>query len=72
MLCHFSDLQVVQCTSDWLKQISLVARPIRSTTQIWEVTHHQYGISTFIPQTSFCREIIGHDRYSKMAAVFSG
>ena len=46
-----------------------MARPIRSTTQIWEVTHCQYGISILIiiiiiiiiPQTSFCREVIGHD-----------
>ena len=28
---------------DWLKQISLVARPIRSTTQIFVVTRHEYG-----------------------------
>ena len=35
---------------------SLAARPIRSTTQIWVVTHHQYGISLLIPQMSFCRE----------------
>ena len=27
--------------SDWLKQISLAARPIRGTTQIWVVTRHQ-------------------------------
>ena len=30
--------------SDWLKQISLTAWPIRSTTQIWVVRRHQYGI----------------------------
>ena len=30
---------------DWLKQISLAERPIRSTTQILVVTRHQYGIS---------------------------
>ena len=29
--------------SDWLKQISHATRPIRSTTQIWVVTHRQYG-----------------------------
>ena len=39
--------------SDWLKQISLAARPIRSTTQIWVVKRHQYGISALVPQTSF-------------------
>ena len=31
-------------------------RPIRSTTQIWVVTRHQYGISTLVSQTSFRRE----------------
>ena len=31
--------------SDWLKQISHSARPIKSTTQIWVVTGHQYEIS---------------------------
>ena len=39
--------------SDWLKQISHAARPIRSTTQIWVVTRHQYGISALVSQTSF-------------------
>ena len=42
MTCHYQDLR---SASDWLKQISQVARPIRSTTQIWLVTRHQYGIS---------------------------
>ena len=31
----------------------------------------QYGISTLIPQMSFCSEIIGHD-IAKMAPFFSG
>ena len=33
------------CSSDWLKQISLAARPIGSTTLILLVTRYQYGIS---------------------------
>ena len=33
MTCHSPDLG---SASDWLKQISHVARPIRSTTQIWK------------------------------------
>ena len=33
--------------------ISLAARPIRSTTQIWIVTRHQYGISPLVSQTLF-------------------
>ena len=34
--------------SDWLKQISIAARPIRSTTQIWVLTLHGYGISGLV------------------------
>ena len=45
--------------SDWLKQISQVARPIRSTSQIWVVTHHQYGISALISQASIRGETVG-------------
>ena len=39
--------------SDWLNQISHPAWPIRSTTQIWVVTRHQYRISSLVSQTSF-------------------
>ena len=39
MVCQYPDLG---CASDWLKWISLVAWPIRSPTQIWVVTSHQY------------------------------
>ena len=39
--------------SDWLKQISVMAQPIRSTTLIWVVTRLRYGISAGIPQASF-------------------
>ena len=42
MTCHYPDLD---STSDWLKQISLAALPIENTSQIWVVTHHQYGTS---------------------------
>ena len=42
-----------------LNQISHAARPIRSTTQIWVVTRHQYGISAFVSQTSFGGETSG-------------
>ena len=30
---------------DWLNQISHAVWPIRSTSQVWVVTRHQYGIS---------------------------
>ena len=56
MMCHYPDLGSV---SDWLKQVSQAARPIRSTTQIWVVKRHQYGISTLISQTSFHGETSG-------------
>ena len=55
-LAFFSDLG---SPSDWLKQISQAARPIRNTTQIWEVTRHQYGISALASQTSFCEKTCG-------------
>ena len=51
MTRHYPDLG---SASHWLNQISHVARPIRSTTQIWAVTRHQYGISALVSQTSFC------------------
>ena len=47
---HYHDLG---STSDWVYQISHAARPIRSTSQIWVVTRHQYGISALVSQTSF-------------------
>ena len=55
MTRHYPDLG---SASDWLKQISHAARPIRSITQIWVVTRHQYGISALVSQTSFRRETV--------------
>ena len=40
---HYPDLG---SGSVWLKQISHADRPIRSTTQIWVVNRHQWGISS--------------------------
>ena len=45
--------------SDWLNKISHAARPIRSTSQIWLETRHQYGIWALVPQTSFRGETAG-------------
>ena len=56
MTRHYPDLS---SASDWLNQMSHAARPIRSTTQIWVVTRHQYGISAFVSQTSFRGETSG-------------
>ena len=50
MTRHYPDLG---SASDWLNQISHASRPIRSTTKIWVVTRHQYGISALVSQTSF-------------------
>lgn len=41
----------------WLKQISLAARPVRTTTQVCAVRGHQYGICALVPKTSFREEI---------------
>ena len=49
MMCHNPDLG---SASDWLKQVSLTARPIRITTQIQVVT---YGRFVLVPDTSFHR-----------------
>ena len=46
--CHHPDLG---SASDWFKQISLAVRQIRSTSQIWVVIRHQYGIYTLVPLT---------------------
>ena len=67
MTCHDPDLG---SASDWLNQISHAERQVRTTTQIWVVTHHQYGISALISQTSFGEETSGS--IAKMLAVFSG
>ena len=46
-------------SSDWLKQVFLATRLIRSASQIWVVTGHQYGISSVVAQTSFRGETSG-------------
>ena len=51
MTFHYPDLG---SASDWLKQISLAARLIRSITQIWVVTTRRLcGISANSPQMPF-------------------
>ena len=44
---------------DCLNQISHAAQPIRSSTQIWVVMRHQYGISALVSQTLFHGETSG-------------
>ena len=53
---HYPDLG---SASDWLNHVSHAARPIRSTTHIWVVTRHQYGISELVSKTSFGGESSG-------------
>ena len=57
MTCHYPDLG---SASDLLNQIFHAARPVRSTTWIWVVTRHQYGIPVLISQTSFGQETSGN------------
>ena len=50
MMCHYP---AVGSASDWLKQICLLVRPIRSNTKIWVVSPHQYEISVCDHMTLF-------------------
>ena len=68
MTHHYPDLGRA---SDWLKEISNVARPIRSSTQICVVIRHQYGISVLLSLTSFRGEISSAWCF-EMSAVYSG
>ena len=54
--------------SDWSLHEESLIQPITSTTQIWVVTRHQYGISAHVAQTSFSGETRWWRR--EMSAVF--
>ena len=58
MMCHYLDLG---SASDWSCNKGNLLQPIRSTSQIWEVTGHGYGISVLIPQMSFYCETSGDE-----------
>ena len=58
MMCHYLDLG---SASDWSFKKGNLLQPIRSTSQIWEVTAHRYGISVLIPQTPFYCETSGDE-----------
>ena len=45
MMHHYQDLG---SASDWSCYMGNLLQPITSTTQIWVVTHHQYGISALV------------------------
>ena len=48
--CHYPDVSSV---FNWSCHVGNLLQPIRSTTQIWEVTRHQYGVFALVPQTWF-------------------
>ena len=54
--CHYPDLDGA---SNWSCRVGNLIQPIRSTTEIWIVTRHQYGISALVSQTSFGGETSG-------------
>ena len=56
MTCQYSDLG---WATDWLYYERNSLQPIRSTSQIWVVMRHQYGISEVFAQKSFHRETSG-------------
>ena len=53
MTCHHLD---PGSASEWSFPVGNLLQPIRSTTQTWVVTSHQYGISMLVSQTSFLGE----------------
>ena len=55
MTRHYPDLG---SASIWLCRLWNLLQPIRSTTQIWIVTCHQYGISVLVSQMSIRGETI--------------
>ena len=67
MTCHYPDQG---SAFDWLMQISYVARPIRSATQILVLTRHQYGISALVSKMSFRGEAIFEGFRSFLYKVF--
>ena len=70
MTCYYPDLV---SASDWSYRVGNLFQPIGSTTQIWVVTRHQYGISALVSQTSFRGETSDHQWWRReISAVFSG
>ena len=56
MTCHYPNLG---SASDCSCHVGNLIQPIRSTSQIWVVMHHQYGISALVSLTSFGGETSG-------------
>ena len=56
MTRHYPNLD---SASDWSCRVGNLIQPIRSTSQIWVVTRHQYGISALVSRMSFGGETRG-------------
>ena len=56
MMCHYPNLG---SACDWLCRKGNLLQSIESTTQIWVVVCHQYGISAVVAQLSFREETSG-------------
>ena len=56
MTRHYPELG---SASDWSCHVGNLLQPFRSTTRIWVVSSHQYGISALVSQTSFRGETSG-------------
>ena len=56
MTRHYPDLG---SASDWSCHVGNLLQPIRSTTQTWLVTRHQYGFSALVSQTSIRKKTSG-------------
>ena len=50
MTCHYPDVSSV---FNWSCHVGNLLQRVRSTTQILEVTRHQYGVFALVPQMSF-------------------
>ena len=59
---HTDDVSLPRSRSasdDWSYHMGNLLQPVRSTTQIWVVTRHQYGTFALFSQTSFIGETSG-------------
>ena len=70
MTCYYPELI---SASDWSCGVGHLFQPIGSSTQIWVVTRHQYGIFALVSQISFRGETSDHQWWRReISAVFSG
>ena len=58
MMCYYWDLSTIVLLII-CGHVRNLLQPIRSTSQIWVVTHRQYGISVLVSLMSFRRETSG-------------